>query len=118
MGQPIGPPLEVAGMIRISKGKEDKISLDRQREDIEFTCSVFNLVVVKWFSFVNVSGAAVQHKTRFDELQTYLSQPHVAGLVIPSVDRCSREATFERAAQLTRPLTPLLSVKRTKRLLR
>src|SRR5258705_10730589 len=96
--RPIGPPREVAAVIRISRGKADKISLVAQREDIEYTCSLFNLVVVKWFSFVNVSGAAVQHTREFDELQRFILQPHIAGLVIPCVDRWSREATFESAA--------------------
>src|ERR1019366_9131259 len=110
--------LQVVAMVRVSKigqAEDEKTGLDRQRRDIRFTCNHFNLGVVKEFPLV-VTGAQVQRTPEVRELQRWIQRTDIQGLVIPSIDRLSRDDRFSSVGDLMRPFEEIMGGKSTKRI--
>jgi hypothetical protein len=105
-------------MVRVStpgQAEDEKTGLDRQRRDIRFTCNHFNLGVVKEFPLV-VTGAQVQRTPEVRELQRWIQRTDIQGLVIPSIDRLSRDDRFSSVGDLMRPFEEIMGGKSTKRI--
>jgi hypothetical protein len=108
----------VVSWVRVSteqQAEDEKTGLDRQRRDIRFTCNNFNLEVVKEFPLV-VTGAQVVHTPEFRELKEWMKRRDIAGLVIPSIDRLSRDDRFSSIGDLMRPFEEIMGGKSTKRI--
>ena len=110
--------LQVVAMVRVSthgQAEDEKTGLDRQRRDIRFTCNHFNLGVVKEFPLI-VTGAQVQRTPEVRELQRWIQRKDIHGLVIPSIDRLSRDDRFSSVGDLMRPFEEIMGGKSTKRI--
>ncbi|MBZ5625170.1 MAG: recombinase family protein [Acidobacteriia bacterium] len=84
---------QVVSMIRVStpgQATDDRKGLNRQREDIAVFQDSYGLEIKRQFEIV-MSGTDV-HRTRdFHTMLEVLKRPEIAGVVVPSIDRLSRD---------------------------
>lgn len=102
---------KVLPLVRVStkgQGNEDRGGIPRQLEDVQEYCSEFNLEPVDTLE-LHVSGAYVQDSPDFVKMLGRLSDPSISGVVVATIDRFFRPASFE-AYHLT--LTPFVRNKK------
>src|SRR4051794_14826646 len=89
--------MKVVALCRLStdeQAHDGRAGLLRQKEDVRVTAQKFNLDVERMFEVIDVSGTVFTTTAHCREMLAVLQQPHIAGLILPALDRLMRPNDF------------------------
>lgn len=77
---------------------EGRAGMLRQRADIAQVAARHDLAIEQTVEIVDVSGTQVAQSPQFQALLRKLEEPHIAGLIVPAIDRLMRPDDFSSFA--------------------